>query len=70
MNLADPHDPALQAEIREEKWDAKCEASPRCHQCKESLYPHDTYTELSGRLYCERCVKLGTHSTDSLEVLI
>ena len=70
MSLFDPCDPALQAELREQRWDAKCETFPRCYQCSESLYPHDTYTELSDHLYCQRCVSLGTHSTDSLEVLI
>ena len=42
MSLFDPCDPALQAELREQRWDAKCETFPRCYQCSESLYPHDT----------------------------
>ena len=70
MSLFDPCDPALQAELREQRWDAKCEAFPKCRLCKGSLYPYDTYTELGEHLYCQRCVNLGTHSTDSLEVLI
>ena len=68
MRIIDPSDPVLQAELREQRWDAKCEAYPKCHQCKRSLYTCESYTELGERLYCERCVKNGTHSTDSLEV--
>lgn len=68
MRLADPNDPAVQAEIREENWDKKCEAFPRCHECGESLYPHDTYTELGDHLYCAECVRNQTYPIDRLEV--
>ena len=68
MRLADMNDPAVQAEIREEIWDEKCETFPHCDECGGSLYPYDTYTELDGKLYCEDCVSNGTHDTESLEV--
>lgn len=69
MPPLDSLSPAAKTELQAEKWDIKCEAFPHCHQCGESLYPYDTYAELSGHLYCQRCVRLGTHSTDSLDVL-
>lgn len=61
-------DAATQEEQRQVEFDARCEAFPRCDECGGSLYPHDTYTELSDHLYCERCVSRGTHLTDNLEV--
>ena len=68
MPIPDCYDPAVQEDRRQAEWDAKCEASPRCDECGGSLYPHDTYTELDVKLYCEKCVYLHTHSTDDLEV--
>lgn len=68
MNLPDCYDPVTQEVRRQAEYDTKCEAFPRCDECGGSLYPHDTYTELGGKLYCGKCVHLNTHSTDGLEV--
>ena len=62
-------DAAVQEGQRQAEFDAKCEAFPHCDECGGSLYPYDTYTELGGRLYCERCVSRGTRLTDNLEAL-
>lgn len=69
MHLADRSDPATQAELIEEAWDRKCEAFPHCAECGESLYPHETYTELGEKLYCPDCIRSATHLTENLEVL-
>lgn len=69
MPLRNCADPATCEELRQAKWDAKCEAFPRCAECGDSLLPHETYTELGGRLYCPDCVRSATHLTENLEVL-
>ena len=68
MKLPNCYDPAEQEDRRQAEFHAKCEAFPRCAECGGSLYPHDTYIELGDRLYCEKCVRLNTHSVDNLEV--
>ena len=67
-HLPDCYEADWQAESLEAVFARKCEAFPHCDQCGGSLYPHDTYTELSNRLYCEKCVTRGTHSVCDLEV--
>lgn len=68
MNLPDCYDPAVQEDRRQAEYDAECEAFPHCDECGGSLYPHDTYTEIGGHLYCEKCIRLNTHLVDNLEV--
>lgn len=68
MKLPDCYDPAAQEDRRQAEHDAKCEAFPRCDECGGSLYPHDTYTEIGGHLYCEKCISDNTHLVDNLEV--
>lgn len=68
MQIPDCYDPAVQEDARQAAWDAKCDAFPRCEECGGSLYPHDTYTEIGGKLYCEECIRQHTHSVDNLEV--
>lgn len=61
-------DPIRDEEQRQAEWDAKCAAAPRCHKCNGSVYPHDTYLEIEGMIFCEPCVAYSTHYTDELEV--
>ena len=61
-------DPIRDEEQRQAEWDAKCAAAPRCCHCDGSVYPHDTYLEIDGRIYCEPCVAYGTKYVDDLEV--
>lgn len=68
MQIPDCYDPVIQEEQRQAEWDAKCEAFPHCDECGGSLYPHDTYTEIGGHLYCEKCISNNTHLVDNLEV--
>lgn len=68
MNLPDYCDPAVQEDRRQAEYDAKCAAFHRCNECGGSLYPYDTYTELDGNLYCEKCIQRNTHLVDNLEV--
>ena len=68
MNLPNCYDPAEQEDCRQAEWDTKCEAFPHCAECGGSLYPHDTYTEIGGHLYCGKCISENTYSVDNLEV--
>ena len=68
MPIPDCYDPIAQEDRRQVEYDAKCEVFPRCDECGGSLYPHDTYTELGGKLYCEKCVSDNTRLVDNLEV--
>ena len=61
-------DPILDEERRQAEWDAKCAAAPRCCRCNGSVYPHDTYLEIEGMIFCERCVRHNTRNTADLEV--
>ena len=70
MLLPDCYEGHRQAEALEVSFDQKCEELPRCAECEGSLYRHDTYTELGGQLYCEKCTENNTHSVDRLEVLL
>ncbi len=56
------------ADQKESEWDRKCATAPRCNSCGGSIYPYDTYLELDGVIYCEKCVNLNTHSIDNLGV--
>lgn len=61
-------EPWMEADRREAEWDRKCDDAPRCCHCKGSVYPHDTYLETDGMIYCEPCVAYGTKHVDDLEV--
>lgn len=61
-------DPILDEERRQAEWDRKCAAAPRCDHCGSSIYPHDTYLEIEGMIFCEPCVAYGTKFVDELEV--
>jgi hypothetical protein len=61
-------DPIRDEERRQAEWDRKCDAAPRCCHCNSSIYPHDTYLEIDGMIYCEPCVAYGTKYVDDLEV--
>ena len=65
-------EPYEEEERRQAEWDRKCgwlcAAAPRCCHCKGSVYPHDTYLEIDGMIYCEPCVACGTKYVDDLEV--
>jgi hypothetical protein len=61
-------DPIRDEERRQAEWDAKCDAAPKCCHCSRSVYPHDTYLEIDGMIYCEPCVTYGTKYVDDLEV--
>lgn len=63
-------DAVTREERQQAEYDAKCEAFPHCDECGGSLYPYDTYTEIGGQLYCERCVSRGTRLIDDLEVFV
>ena len=56
------------AEEQEREWDKTCEAAPHCDCCGNSIYPYDTYVQIDGHMYCERCVRGHTYYTDDLEV--
>lgn len=68
MNLPDCYDPAVQEDRRQGEYDTTSEAFPHCDECDGSLYPYDTYTEIGGKLYCEKCISNNTHLVDNLEV--
>lgn len=61
-------EPYEQEEARQAEWDRKCATAPRCDHCGSSIYPHDTYLEIEGMIFCEPCVAYSTHCTDELEV--
>ncbi len=61
-------EPYEEDERRQAEWDRKCAASPRCNKCNGSIYPHETYLEIDGMIYCEPCVAYGTKYVDDLEV--
>lgn len=61
-------DPIRDEERRQAERDAKCAAAPRCCHCNCSIYPHDTYLEIDGMIYCDPCVAYGTKYVDDLEV--
>lgn len=61
-------DPVRDEERRQAEWDCKCDAAPRCCRCNGSVYPHDTYLEIEGMIFCEPCVVYGTKYVDDLEV--
>lgn len=48
--LDSPDDSQKQAE-----WDNRCEDAPHCSRCGESVYAHETYTELGDFVFCEPC---------------
>lgn len=60
--------PWMEADQREKRWDDKCAAAPCCCHCKGSVYPHDTYLEIEGMIFCEPCVAYGTKFVDELGV--
>ena len=68
MRFPNNYDPSDQEGRRQEGYDEKCEAFPHCEECNGSLYPHETYTEIGGHLYCEKCISQNTHFVDNLEV--
>lgn len=68
MKIPDCYEADRQAEALEAEYARKCEAFPHCYECGESLYTCDTYTELGGQLYCEKCVSRNTHAVCDLEV--
>lgn len=68
MRYPECYEPDRMAEALEAEYDRKCEMFPHCAQCGSSLYPCDTYTELSSQLFCEKCVTNNTRSTADLEV--
>lgn len=53
---------------RQEAFDRKCAATPRCAACGNSVYPYETFCELGGACYCKECVDAGTRFTEELEV--
>lgn len=61
-------DPIRDEERRQAEWGTKCAAAPHCCHCNGSIYPHDTYLEIDGMIYCEPCVAYGTKYVDDLEV--
>ena len=61
-------DPILDEERRQAECDRKCADAPRCCRCNGSVYPHDTYLEIDGMIYCEPCVAYSTKYVDDLEV--
>ena len=61
-------EPYQEAEQREFRWDVKCSTAPRCDCCGGSVYPYDTYLEIDGHIYCEKCVNQNTRFIEELGV--
>ena len=66
--IPDCYDPIRQEEARQAAGDRLVENLPRCCHCNGSVYPHETYLEIDGMIYCEPCVAYGTKFVDDLEV--